>query len=242
MFVDYVHDLSNLMSEASFLDIQNKLKTQISLISSFGSLRDIKTVAGVDVSYWEESGVTYGACSVVVLDMETKQVIEKQDAFDIIKVNYKAGLLAFRELPIILKAIEKLKCEPDLFMFDGNGYLHNNHMGIATHASFFLHKPTIGVAKNYYKVDELWYKEPGIRKGDYSEVKHGNEVLGLAVRSRVGAKPIFVSCGNNISLDDSYNITMWFIGSESRVPITTRIADIETHLLRNKYKRQQYIG
>jgi deoxyribonuclease V len=37
---------------------------------------------------------------------------------------YVAGFLAFIELPLVLKAIEKITVEPDIFIFDGNGYLH----------------------------------------------------------------------------------------------------------------------
>lgn len=45
-------------------------------------------------------------------------------------------------------------------MFDGNGYLHYRHMGIATHASFYLNKPTIGVAKSYLKIKGVDFTMP----------------------------------------------------------------------------------
>ena len=64
------------------------------------------------------------------------------------------GFLAFRELPLILKTAKLLETRPDIYIFDGNGYLHPRHMGIATHASFYLNKPTIGIAKTYLRTDK----------------------------------------------------------------------------------------
>ena len=64
------------------------------------------------------------------------------------------GFLAFRELPLILKTAKLLETRPDIYIFDGNGYLHPRHMGIATHASFYLNKPTIGIAKTYLRADK----------------------------------------------------------------------------------------
>lgn len=67
----------------------------------------------------------------------TKQIIEEVEYWGQIDVPYIPGYLAFRELPMVIEAVKKLRCEPDIYMFDGNGYLHYRHMGIATHASFY---------------------------------------------------------------------------------------------------------
>lgn len=48
----------------------------------------------------------------------------------------------------------------DLYVFDGNGYLHPRHMGLATHAGILLNKPSIGVAKTYFKVENCEYILP----------------------------------------------------------------------------------
>lgn len=237
MKVNYIHDF-NQTTEDEFLEVQNKLKEKVSLISII-DINKIKTVAGVDIAYWECEGKSYGACSIVIIDYITKEVLERVEAFGEIKVPYVAGFLAFRELPLILEAIEKIKVEPDLFMFDGNGYLHYNNMGVATHASFFLDKPVIGVAKTYLRVSGVDFTMPGEVIGDYTDIIVNGKVLGRAVRSGKKAKPIFVSCGNNISLEDSYKVTIALLNKESRVPIPTRIADLETHLLREKYRALQ---
>lgn len=81
-------------------------------------------------------------------------------------------------------------------MFDGNGYLHYRHMGIATHASFFLNKPTIGVAKSYLKIQDVDFIMPENLKGSYTDIVINNEIYGRALRTRINVKPIFDSCGN----------------------------------------------
>ena len=63
-------------------------------------------------------------------------------------------------------------------MFDGNGYLHPRHMGIATHASFFLNRPTIGVAKNYYKIKDVEYSMPPNEKFAYTDIMVDGEIYG----------------------------------------------------------------
>lgn len=80
----------------------------------------------------------------------------KKTFSDKIECPYIPGFLAFRELPLVIKTAKLLECKPDIYMFDRNGYLHPRHMGIATHVSFYLNAPTIGVAKTYYIVEKIW--------------------------------------------------------------------------------------
>lgn len=112
------------------------------------------------MAYWTEETVEYAVCCIVILEQGTMKVLESKYTFGKVEVPYIPDCLAFRELPLILETVRKLEIQPDLYMFDGNGYLHPRHMGIATHASFYLNKPTIGVAKSYYKIENARYQEP----------------------------------------------------------------------------------
>ena len=114
-----------------------------------------------------------------------------------------------------------------MFLFDGNGYLHYNHMGVATHAAFFLGKPTIGIAKTYLKIKGCDFVMPENEVGTYTVIIDGE------VRTRRDVKPIFLSCGNHIDLESSYQITMSLINQENRLPIPVRLADLETHIFAN---------
>ncbi|MDE6036408.1 MAG: endonuclease V [Ruminococcus sp.] len=221
------------MNEQEFLDIQNSLREKIDLTDSFRT-EDIKTVAGIDLAYWEKDGQEYAVCCIVVIDYRTHEVIEKKQSYGKIEVPYIAGFLAFRELPLILETVGKLDTKPDLFMFDGNGILHPRNMGIATHASFYLKKACIGVAKSYYRVRKgLDYSEPDSLAGSFTDISCDGKIYGRVLRTHTGVKPVFVSAGNFISLDTATSITMELTGKESHIPIPTRLADLETHTARN---------
>lgn len=71
--------------------------------------------------------------------------------------------------------------------------------------------------------------------GAYTDILIDGEVYGRALRTRRDVKPIFLSCGNNIDLESSYQITMSLLNQESRLPIPVRLADLETHVLRTFY-------
>lgn len=218
--------------QAEFLRQQNELRDKIEPADKF-DLRGVKRVAGVDLAYWKQGEEEYAVCCIVVLDMQTHAVVEKQRCSGKIEVPYMPGFLAFRELPLILKTAEMLKASPDIFIFDGNGYLHPRHMGIATHASFYLQKPTVGIAKTYFRVDrETDYTEPEQEAGSYTDIVIGGEVYGRALRTQKDVKPIFISIGNYISLDTACALAMQLTDRESHIPLPTRLADLETHAAR----------
>ena len=157
----------NEMQE-EFLRQQNELRDRIEPSDKF-DLGSVKLIAGVDLAYWKKGDEEYAVCCIVVIDAGTHEVIEKQHYSGKIEVPYMPGFLAFRELPLILKTAELLKNSPDIYIFDGNGYLHPRHMGIASHASFYLNKPTIGIAKTYFRVDKKTdYTEPDPEAGSYN--------------------------------------------------------------------------
>ena len=78
-------------------------------------------------------------------------------------------------MPLLLEVFRKIEHEPDLIFFDGHGIIHPYKLGLASHASFFLDKPTIGVAKKPFIGS---YSTPNNQKGDFSYIKLNNEVVG----------------------------------------------------------------
>lgn len=223
----------NIMNEQEFLDIQNSFREKINLTDSV-KINDIRTIAGVDLAYWTKNGQEYAVCCIVVIDFMTREILEKKQFSGKIEVPYIAGFLAFRELPLVLETVELLEIKPDIYMFDGNGCLHPRNMGIATHASFYLEKPTIGVAKSYYRVRKgLDYSEPDISAGSFTDIVCDGKVYGRVLRTHDGVKPVFVSAGNFITLDTATAITMELVGKDSHIPIPTRLADLETHTARS---------
>jgi deoxyribonuclease V len=131
------------------------------------------------------------------------------------------GLLTFREGPAILTAIGKLTAAPDLLIFDGQGIAHPRRCGLASHMGLLLDIPSIGCAKTRLSGR---YEEPRSAKGSYSYLKDGEETIGAVVRTRSKVKPLFVSIGHRINLQDSINIVLRCC-AKYRLPETTRRAD-----------------
>jgi deoxyribonuclease V len=231
MKIEEIHSLN--IEVERFETIQTLLFNKISL-KNRGIDKGIKFCAGVDLAYWKEEQIEWGVCSIIVIDYETGAFVEKTYSAGKVTVPYIPGYLAFRELPLIVRAAKKLTNTPDLFMFDGNGYLHPRHMGIATHASFFLNKPTIGVAKSYFKIRDADFRMPGNEVDSYENITVGNEVYGRALRTHKDVKPIFISCGNYIDLGTTTEIALHLINGESRLPIPVRLADLETKVMRKQ--------
>ena len=165
--------------EEEFLEIQNSLADKIICEDSF-DIEAVKMVAGVDLAYWSNAdGEECAVCCIVVIDREGGKAVETKSYSGRIECPYIPGFLAFRELPLVVKTAELLENKPDIYMFDGNGYLHPRHMGIASHASFYLDAPTIGVAKTYFRVEKgLDYPEPDLSAGSFKDIKLNGEVYG----------------------------------------------------------------
>ncbi len=221
------------LSEADCIEIQNKLSHKV-IQHNIIPLESIETVAGVDIAYWNQKDIELAVCCIVVIDFKHKTIIEKQHTAGKINFPYIAGCLAFRELPLIIETATKLKHKPDIFLFDGNGILHTRYMGLATHASFYLESPTIGIAKKYFKVEGASFSTPDNIAGCYSNIIKDNKILARAIRTHKDVKPIFASVGNYIDIDTVTNIALTLTDKQSHIPIPTRYADLETHIKRKE--------
>lgn len=199
-------------------------------------INKIMYVAGVDLAYWQVQDIEYAVCCIVVIDYNTLQVVESRYCVDSVNVQYIPGCLAFREIPLFLKTRQLLNIRPDIYIFDGNGYLHPRHMGIATHAGIITDTPSIGVAKTYFKVNNTDFINPRNEKFAFENIVINGVVYGRALRTHVNVKPIFLSVGNKIDLDTATIITEHLVTKESHIPLPTRLADIMTHEVRKEQR------
>lgn len=214
--------------ESEYIKIQENLKKEIDLTNK-ADLSSIKTVAGVDLAYWNKDNEEYAVCCIVVLDFNSHEIIEKKEYSQKIDTPYIPGCLSFREIPLFTKAYKQLDTKPDIFFFDGNGYLHPRHMGLATHAGILIKRPTVGIAKTYYKVENTDFSMPANEKNAYTDIVINNEVYGRVLRTHKDVKPVFLSVGNMINLETATTITLSLVTKESHIPLPTRLADIMTH-------------
>ena len=160
--------------------------------------KKICTVAGVDIAY--ANGMSIGA--VAILDYNSLKLIEKQTASCKTRFPYIPTLLSFREVEPAIKCIRELREHPDLFLVDAHGFAHPYHCGFASHLGLILKKPVIGVAKSKL-IGELKETES---KTDFTLIEYKQKIVGAAVTTRSGCKPIYVSVGNMVSLGTAVEI------------------------------------
>ncbi|MFF4652681.1 endonuclease V [Streptomyces sp. NPDC001380] len=179
------------------------------------------TVAGVDVAYDDAHDLV--AAAAVVLDAATLAVVDRATAVGRVAFPYVPGLLAFRELPAVLDALDRLTVRPGLVVCDGYGVAHPRRLGLASHLGLLTGIPSFGVAKTTFTFT-FTCEPPGPRRGDHSPLLDGGEEVGRALRTREGVKPVHVSVGHGVSLDRACAHTLR-LTPRYRLPETTRRAD-----------------
>ncbi|SBV02870.1 Endonuclease V [Streptomyces sp. Ncost-T6T-1] len=204
--------------EAEGRAIQDRLRDRV-ILDEAGPEPGTGLVTGVDVAYDDEKDVVVAAA--VVLDAATLETVEEATAVGTIAFPYVPGLLAFREIPTVLEALEELSVDPGLVVCDGYGLAHPRRFGLASHLGVLTGLPVIGVGKNPFT---FTYEAPGPLRGDSSPLLDGDEVVGRALRTRENTSPVFVSVGHRISLENACAHTLRLAG-RYRQPESTRRAD-----------------
>jgi deoxyribonuclease V len=211
-----VADLHPWPTEAGEAEtIQDRLRPLADLTSP-GPVA-VRTVAGLDVAYADDRL----AAAAVVLDAESLDVVEEATVIDRPGFPYVPGLFAFRELPALVDALRRLSVTPDLLVCDGHGLAHPKRFGLACHLGVLTGLPSIGVGKTRLVGS---YDEPGGERGSWSAVSDDGQVVGRALRTQTGVRPVFVSIGHRADLDTACALTLR-LAPRHRLPETTRRAD-----------------
>lgn len=189
-----------------------------------------RTVAGLDVAAPRNRREAIGA--VVVLEWDTLRLVAAAEAVLAPPFPYVPGYLAFRELPILQAAVDRLPALPDLFLCDGHGRAHPRRFGLACLAGLLWDRPTLGCAKSVL-VGELEHPvDP--QRGAQAALVHRGERIGWAVRTRAGVRPVYVSAGHRI--DDAHAIAAVLHLARTRLPEPLRLAHQRvTALARARY-------
>lgn len=177
------------------------------------------TVAGLDVAYAE--GGDRLAAAVTVLDARTLAVVDAAVSIGRPAFHYVPGLFAFRELPALLDALDSLRTRPELLVCDGHGLAHPRRFGLACHLGVLTGLPAIGVGKT--SLVGRW-EEPPARRGSWSPLVDGGDLVGRVLRTQDGVRPVFVSVGHRISLENAAAQVL-ALAPRYRLPETTRTAD-----------------
>ncbi|PIN15328.1 putative endonuclease [Handroanthus impetiginosus] len=199
----------------------------------------LKYVGGVDLSFSKDDP-SIACAALVVLDFSTLEVVYEDSAIVELRIPYVPGFLAFREAPVLLELLERMKktalpLYPQVLMVDGNGLLHPRGFGLACHLGVMADLPTIGIGKNLHHVDGLTQSRVRQLLEDNGNsctdiltlIGDSGSTLGAAIRSTEGSlKPIFISVGHRISLASAVKIVK--SSCRFRVPEPTRQADIRS--------------
>lgn len=212
-------------------DLQQELGEKISLQ---GLPEAPKYVAGADISFDRGSDLMHAA--IVVLELTELNPVAQSLASDKTSFPYIPGLLAFREMPVLLKAWNQLNQKPEILLLDGHGIAHPRRMGIATQFGIEVDHPTIGCAKNILTGT---HGELGTQKGDKADLLDEGEKVGMALRSRTNVNPIFISPGYRCSFDDTYKVVMKTL-TKYKLPKTSRLAHRWANRLRKSKEHEGY--
>lgn len=214
------------LSPAAAIAYQQQLRHQINL-SPFGD--EIKTIAGADISFNKYATTVYAG--IVIFSYPDLRIIEKAGAIGHAEFPYISGLLAFREIPTLLKVWNSLAAKPDILLLDGQGIAHPRRMGIATHFGIVANASTIGVAKS-----RLYgrFNEADLAMKTFTPLFDKNEQIGVVYHSKKNCKPLFISPGNKIDLKQSIEIVKNCV-TKYRIPEPTRQAHNWVNELRRKH-------
>jgi deoxyribonuclease V len=200
--------------------IQRRLRGEVVLADGI-PLPAIRLVAGVDNAYRREGARTIAYATAIVLGFPALEVLETATAVREIDFPYVPGLLSFREAPAILDALRRLASVPDVLLFDGQGYAHRRRFGLASHLGVVLNRPTIGCAKSRLVGH---FDEPEESFGARTPLVDRGEIVGAAVRTRVGHDPLFVSPGHLISIETAVAVVLACCRDGAFLPEPTRLA------------------
>ena len=179
----YKIDLEKLKEEqlklAKELDIKDKI--DFSLAENFGAFNN--TFIGNKL------------LSCIIVCNKDFEIIDRAYSFDKVHFPYLPEFRSYRELSIMISAFEKLKEKPDVVFVHGQGIIHPR-LGLASHFSLSTGVPTIGISNVIIECE--------IKNQDI--LKEGEKV-GKSLIGKKGSNPIYISPGNQISIDTSYNLT-----------------------------------
>jgi deoxyribonuclease V len=224
------------VAPAEAREIQEELRAHWKGADSF---RPIRTVAGLDASFvltgsqalkkpanrWNRLREANRAIGCVVM-YRFPEMEEVERTYSILPLNfpYVPGLLSFREIPVLLTALRKLREMPDLLFCDAHGFAHPRRLGLASHLGVVLDLPSVGCAKSLLIGAHKTLPRKAGSWVPLIDDKAGAERIGAVVRTRSEVKPIYVSQGHRVSLGTAIRLTL-AVTDGYRIPRPTRDAD-----------------
>ena len=212
------------LSPKEAIEVQQELRNKVKIEPLS---KPIQYIAGADISFNRGEDTVY--VGIVVLKYPELIEVDRALLVDEATFPYIPGLLSFRETPLLIKAWQKLTIQPDVIVTDGHGLAHMRRFGVACHLGVLTDTAAIGCAKKILigKHDVL-----GEEKGSVAHIHDKGEVVGAVLRSRKNVKPVYISAGHKITLDEAIEV-MKHCSLNYRIPEPTR----QAHLVVNELRR-----
>lgn len=181
---------------------QRKLAKLVSLKDAF-DFNNATRFAGVDLETLKTKEIL---ATIAVLD-ENMELIEEKYAIKPARFPYIPGFRAYRELPCILAAYDKLEEQPDVLFIEAHGISHPRGLGLASHLGVSINKPVIGITNQILIGEE---------KGN--QVLLNGKVIAEKVVTKQGSKPFYVSIGNLVSLNTAVELVKKCVRETHKLP------------------------
>ena len=174
----------------------------------------------IDIQYVAEEAY----CAVAVFSFSGRHIntfVYKTQA----GIEYKAGFFCFREGPPVLRTIRKIlntqHFVPSLIIIDGHGIAHPRGLGIASWIGVKTNIPSMGIAKRAL----LQYDgDLSQERGATLPILRHQKTVGHVLRTQENVKPVFVSPGYKINLEQATKVALDF-SPDYRISNPIRLAD-----------------
>jgi deoxyribonuclease V len=188
--------------------------------------KPITNVGGIDLAFIDNLGIL----AYIIVDYKSLKTSAKKFSAAKLCFPYISTLLSFREGPPIIDIINSVELKPEILFINAQGIAHPMLCGCASHVGVLTNVPTIGVASQ--NLCGIYSREPK-DVDEYISLLYGGKVVGWALKSKTGCRPIFVSPGHRVSLKSSLDITMKCI-KDHKLPEPLHLA----HIAANEEKRR----
>lgn len=201
-------------------DEQEWLAKQVVILDQKQTFDPEDILFGVDIQYVEEDAF----CAISVYQFNGTYldtfVLKTQTGME-----YISGFFCFREGPPVLRTIRKILTKknliPQLIIIDGHGIAHPRKLGIASWIGVKTNIPTIGVAKRPL----LKYEgELDAERGSTLPIFRKKQQVGSVLRTQTDTKPVYVSPGYKMSIEQSNQIILDF-SPDYRISNPIRVSD-----------------
>ena len=150
-------------------------------------------------------------CCIITCN-KNYEIIDRAYVLEKVKFPYLAGFRAYRELPIMTMAFNKLKEKPDVVLVPAMGITHPR-LGLASHFSLSIGVPTIGISNSVFGCEI---------KGE--NIVRNEKKLGKVLISKSQSKPMYISPGNLITIKSAYELCKKFINLPHKRPEPLHLA------------------